>query len=320
MATHAHWAGLCFLYVVWGAGYPAADVMLESIPPLLGIAARSLVAGAVLLAIAGARRPKLAATPGELGWAAVVGIMLMFTNGLIVAGQQHVPAGVAALIAGSLPLWIVGLQAIGSGRPSALDAIGVAVGFGGLALLVAPGGIEGGAPLGAIGLIVGSTAVQAGGTLTAQRVPLPADAFTTMAVGMIAAALALGALGVALGEAPPATLEPSALVAWLFLAGPVAIGGYLTFTWLLRRMPAVTVSTYAYVNPVVALLLAWALLGDAVTGGTLAGAALIVAAVAFVLARPGGRDESSVGPAQGRVPASARRRPRHGHIRYSASQ
>jgi drug/metabolite transporter (DMT)-like permease len=291
--TRAHWAGLAFLYVVWGAGYPAAEVMLESIPPLLGIAARSLVAGAVLLAIASVRSPRLAATPSELGWAAVVGLMLMFTNGLIVVGMQDVPAGIAALIAGSLPLWIVLLQAR---RASALDAIGVAVGFCGLALLVAPGGVEGGAPLGALALIVGSTALQAGGTLTAQRVPLPADAFTTMAVGMLAAALGMGALGVAVGETPPATLEPSALLAWLFLAGPVAIGGYLTFTWLLRRVPAVTVSTYAYVNPVVALLLAWALLGQAVTGGTLAGAALILAAVAFVLARTGAGDEAGAGP------------------------
>src|ERR687896_526874 len=117
--TRVHWAGLAFLYVVWGAGYPAAEVMLESIPPLLGIAARSLVAGAVLLAIASVRSPRLAATPSELCWAAVVGLMLMFTNGLVVVGMQDVPAGIAALIAGSLPLWIVLLQAR---RASALDA------------------------------------------------------------------------------------------------------------------------------------------------------------------------------------------------------
>jgi drug/metabolite transporter (DMT)-like permease len=251
-------------------------------------------------------------SPRELGWAALVGAMLLFTNGLIVVGQQDVGAGIAALIAGSLPLWVVLLQAR---RASGVDAIGVAVGFGGLALLVAPGGIAGGAPLGAIALIVGSTALQAGGTLTAQRVPLPADAFTTMAVGMIAAGLGLGALGVAAGETPPASPEPSALLAWLFLAGPVAIGGYLTFAWLLRRMPAVTVSTYAYVNPVVALLLAWALLGESVTGATLLGAALIVAAVAFVLARTG-RDEDACAQPRPRP----RARVRHGHMRYSASQ
>jgi drug/metabolite transporter (DMT)-like permease len=277
-----HWAGLAVLYLVWGAGYPAAEVMLESIPPLLGMAGRSLVAGVVLLAIARVRRARFGASPRELGWAVVAGLLLLFTNGLIVVGQQEVPAGVAALIAGSLPLWIVLLQAR---RASGLDVLGIAVGFCGLALLVAPGGIEGGAPLAAIALIVGATALQAGGTLTAQRVALPRDAFMTMGVGMLAAALALGALGAAVGEAPPASVETSALLAWLFLAGPVAIGGYLVFTWLLRRMPAVTVSTYAYVNPVVALLLAWALLGEGVTTGTLAGAALILAAVAFVLAR-----------------------------------
>ena len=288
MATRAHWAGLAFLYVVWGASYPAAEVMLESIPPLLGMAGRSLAAGAVLLAIARVRRPQVDASPRELGWAVLVGMMLVFTNGLIVVGMRDVPAGVAALIAGSLPLWIVVLQGVGTGRTSAADAIGVAVGFGGLALLVAPGGIEGGAPLGAIALIVGSTALQAGGTLTAERVALPADAFTTFAVAMIAAGLGMAALGVALGEALPGSVAMSALLGWLFLAGPVALGGYLTFAWLLRRMPAVTVSTYAYVNPVVALVLAWALLGEAVTPGTLGGAGLILAAVAFVLARTGG--------------------------------
>jgi drug/metabolite transporter (DMT)-like permease len=292
MATRT-WVGLAFLYVVWGAGYPAAAVMLESIPPLLGMAGRSLVAGAVLLAIACARSSLPAVAPRELGWAAVVGIMLLLTNGLIVVGQQEVPAGIAALIAGSLPLWVVVLQ---PGRAALRDAAGVAAGFAGLALLVAPGGIEGGTPLGAVALIVAATAVQAGGTLMAQRVPLPADPFTMMGVGMVAAALGLGALGVAAGEAPPSSPEASALLAWLFLAGPVAIGGYLTFTWLLRRLSAVTVSTYAYVNPVVALLLAWALLGETVTGWTLAGAALILAAVASVLARPGGPDEAGAEP------------------------
>jgi drug/metabolite transporter (DMT)-like permease len=273
MAMRAHWTGLGFLYLVWGAGYPAAAVMLESIPPLLGMAGRSLAAGAVLLAIARIRGGPLEAAPRELGWAALVGMMLMFTNGLIVVGMQDVPAGVAALIAGALPLWIVVLQAIGTRRPSATEAIGVGIGFAGLALLVAPGGIAGGAPLVAIALIVGSTALQAGGTLTAQRVPLPADACAAMGVAMIAAAFALGVLGMAVGETPPSSPGATAVVAWLFLAGPVALGGYLTFTWLLRRMPAVSVSTYAYVNPVVALVLAWALLGESVTNTTLLGAA-----------------------------------------------
>jgi drug/metabolite transporter (DMT)-like permease len=279
--SRTHWAGLAVLYLVWGAGYPAAEFMLESIPPLLGMAARSLVAGVVLLAIARVRGC-FEASPRELGWAVVAGLLLLFTNGLIVVGQQEVAAGVAALIAGSLPLWIVLFQARCASLP---DVLGVAVGFCGLALLVAPGGIEGGAPLAAIGLIVAATALQAGGTLTAQRVALPRDAFMTMGVGMLTASLALGLLGVAVGEAPPSSVTTNAALAWLFLAGPVAIGGYLVFTWLLRRMPAVTVSTYAYVNPVVALLLAWALLGEGVTAGTLAGAALILAAVAFVLGR-----------------------------------
>ena len=288
--TRAAWAGLAFLYVIWGAGYPAAEVMLESIPPLLGMAARTLAAGTVLLAIALLRRraTHLGASPSELGWAVVVGMLLVFTNGLIVVGMGEVPAGTAALIVGSMPLWIVVLQSIGGRRASALDAIGVAIGFGGLALLVAPGGMEGGAPIASIALIVTATALQAGGTLTAQRVPLPADPLTTVAVGMIAAALCMSLLGFALGEASDLAsgqLAPSAVLAWLFLAGPVALGGYLTFIWLLRRMPAMTVSTYAYVNPVIALLLAWALLGHAVTGATLLGAALILAAVAFVLAR-----------------------------------
>ena len=288
--TPATWAGLAFLYVIWGAGYPAAEVMLESIPPLLGMAARTLAAGTVLLAIALLRRrdTHLGASPSELGWAVVVGLLFVFANGLVAVGMMDVPAGVAALIAGSMPLWIVVLQSIAARRASAHEAIGVAIGFGGLALLVVPGGIEGGAPIGAIALIVTATAMQAGGTLTAQRVPLPADPLTTVAVGMITAALAMCSLGLALGEAPDLAsgpLAPSALLAWLFLAGPVALGGYVTFIWLLRRMPAMTVSTYAYVNPVIALLLAWALLGQAVTGTTLLGAAMILAAVAFVLAR-----------------------------------
>jgi len=289
-AAWAPWAGLGFLYLVWGAGYPAGEVMIGSIPPLLGMACRSLLAGVVLLAIAGVRRRRVssAASRRELGWAVVVGLLLIFTNGLIILGMRHVTVGVAALIAGSLPLWVVVLQSIGSRRAAAADVTGVALGFAGLALVVAPSGTAGGVQLGSVALIIAAAALQAAGTLTAQRVALPADSCTTLGIGMLASAVSLAAIGLAGGEgAELASRRPdlAAVLSLLFLAGPAALGGYLTFLWLVDRMPATTVSTYSYVNPLVAVFLAWALLSEPVSTATLLGGALILAAVGLLLAR-----------------------------------
>ena len=311
--ARAPWAGLVFLYIVWGAGYPAAEVMIGSIPPLLGMAGRSLVAGAVLMAISGVRRRRVASSPSrrELGWAVIVGLLLIFTNGMIIVGMRHVPVGVAALIAGSLPLWIVVLQGVGMRRAAAADVAGVALGFAGLALIIGPAGTAGGARVASMVLIIAAAALQAGGTLTAQRVALPADAFTTLGIGMLASAVGLAAVGLAAGEGSElASQRPQlgAVLALAFLAGPAALGGYLTFVWLLGRMPATTVSTYSYVNPLVAVILAWALLNEPVSTTTLLGGALILTAVGIMLARTA-RPAPACQLGQGRV-GSRSSRPR----------
>jgi drug/metabolite transporter (DMT)-like permease len=281
------WRGvpaLCLLtvWIAWGGTYPAIRVMVETVPPLLGTSVRFLVAGAVLAAaLAGLGR--LRATRRELVGAGVVGTVILGDIGVLAVAEQEVPAGLAALIIASVPLWIVLLQ-LGAHEPVARRTlVAVLTGLAGIGLLVEPGGE---APVGWLLVLVAAAAVEAAGQFFSRSTPLPADPLVNGTVQLLAAGLALGAAGLALGEA--AELRASAfstdsLLAFAYLVVPGSIVAYTAFTWLLRNVPIATVSTYAFVNPVVAVAAGWALLGERVTAEMAVGGALIVGSVALVI-------------------------------------
>jgi drug/metabolite transporter (DMT)-like permease len=279
---------LCLLtvWIAWGGTYPAIRVMVETVPPLLGTSVRFLVAGAVLAAVL-ALAGRLRATRREVAGAALIGTVILGDIGVLAVAEQEVPAGLAALIIASVPLWIVLLQ-LGAREPVARRTVAaVLAGLAGMGLLVDPGGE---APVGWLLVLVAAAAVEAAGQFYSRFTPLPVDPLANSTIQLLAAGVGLGIAGLALGEAgdlDASAFSSDSLLAFAYLVVPGSILAYTAFTWLLRNAPITTVSTYAYVNPVVAVTTGWALLGERVTPQMAVGGAVIVGSVALVIrARP----------------------------------
>lgn len=278
------------IYVVWGSTYLAIRVMVETIPPLLGAGVRFLVAGGILYAWVAWRRPSSALhiTRRQLLGAAVVGLLLVFGgNGLVTVAEQEVPSGLAALLIASEPLWVILLRAAaGRERVPSATLVSVAVGFVGVALLVLPGERPEGAPLGYSLLVVLAALLWATGSFTASRVDRPADLLATTAWQMLIGGAFMTLVGLALGDAGEldlAAVSAESALALVFLVFVGSIAAFTAYNWLLQHVAISTVSTYAFVNPLIAVLLGWLILSEEVTAFVVVGTAVIVAAVAVVV-------------------------------------
>jgi drug/metabolite transporter (DMT)-like permease len=278
------------VYLAWGATYPAIRVMVETVPPLLGTAARfaaaGLLMGTILLVRGGPRRFML--SHKQLLGASAVGAVILGDIGLLALAEQEVPAGLAALIIASVPLWIVVLRLLDHQRPERTTLAAVAVGFAGVALLASPTGGTDSPPVGWLLLLVAAAAIEAVGQFWSQRTELPSDLLVSATVQLLAAALALAVAGIALGEMSEVVsqrVSRDSLLAFAYLVVPGSIVAYVAFVWLLANAPISTVSTYAYVNPLVAVFLGWALLSEKVTLAIAAGAAAVLLSVALILRR-----------------------------------
>jgi drug/metabolite transporter (DMT)-like permease len=279
------WSGLWTVYLVWGSTYLAIAVMVETMPPLLGAGARFVVAGAVMLAVLALRR-RVRPTRGQLLSALLVGTLLMGANAVVTVAEQEVPSGLAALLIASIPLWVIVMRRLAGERVSRRSAGAVLVGFAGVALLLKPGEQSGEATLLGLGACVFAAVMWAGGSFASPRVRLPADPLVSTGWQMLLGGLVCLVAGLAAGEAPdvaPAAFSVRSVVAFAYL---VAFGSWVAFTayaWLLQSAPISKVSTYAYVNPVVAIVLGWLVLDEVITPVTLVGAAIIVLSVALVV-------------------------------------
>jgi drug/metabolite transporter (DMT)-like permease len=290
------WLGplaLTTIYVVWGSTYLAIRVMVEDIPPLLGAGVRFVIAGAILYAWLVWRRPPTARamTGRQLVGTAVVGLLLMFGgNGLVTVAEQEVPSGLAALLIASVPLWVIVLRvSYGRERVPSSTLISVAVGFAGVALLVLPGDRPEGAPLGWSLLVVAAAVLWASGSFAANRVERPRDVLTATAWQMLLGGGAMVVVGLAVGEAAEldfAEISLDSAAAFVFLVFIGSIAAFTAYNWLLRHVAISTVATYAFVNPVIAVFLGWLILSEEITAFVVAGTAVIVASVAFVVLSP----------------------------------
>jgi drug/metabolite transporter (DMT)-like permease len=310
-----HVIALGIVYLAWGGTYPAIRVMVETAPPLVATGVRFIVAGVLLygwLLVRGGR-DRVRLPRRETAGAAIVGMVILGDIGLLALAEQEVPAGLAALIIASVPLWIVLLRLAAGERPARLTLAAVVAGLAGVALLVAPGGGSG-APLGWLLLLVGAAAIEATGQFFSPRAPLPADALVSTAVQLLAAGAMLAVAGLAAGEKiDPGRFSGDALLAFAYLVGPGSLVAYAAFVWLLANVPISTVSTYAYVNPVVAVFVGWALLDEEITPAIAAGALAVLASVALIVrdrdrAAPSGTPRSRSSPAAPRACAAPRRR------------
>jgi drug/metabolite transporter (DMT)-like permease len=277
------------VYLVWGSTYLAIRVALQSIPPFTMAAARFLTAGALLYAWArwrGAPRPRAVEWRSSL---ILGGLLLLGGNGGVVWAEQKVDSGLAALLVSTEPLWIVILVWLQMGnRPRWRVAGGLLLGFAGVALLLRPAGGAVSHLAGAVVLLLAAGS-WATGSLYALRAPQPRSPLLATAMQMLAGGGLLLIAGLVMGE--PAHFHPGQVTAvsfgaLLYLVVFGALIGFSTYVWLLRAAPPVLASTYAYVNPVVAVFLGWAILHEPLSRGTLAAAAVILAGVALIASSP----------------------------------
>jgi drug/metabolite transporter (DMT)-like permease len=294
---------LLIVYVVWGSTYLAIAVADRTLPPLLMLAVRFALAGGLLYAWSAWRGDVRRARPGRREWvaAAVVGGLLLFVDtGGIAWAEQRVASGQTALLVAAVPLFAALLDRTFFGIRLSLGALaGIATGLLGVALLVGQSAHVD--PVGAA-VIIGVAFAWAAGSAYARVAPLPAAPFLSAAMQMLCAAAFLAVAGVAMGElgrVHPAAITAGSVAAFGFLVVFGSIVAFTAYGWLLRSgASSVLVSTYAYVNPAVAVLLGWLFVGETVAGRELAAGAVILASVGvLVLARaPDGREESPLLP------------------------
>ena len=319
----AIWAGLLTLYFVWGSTYIAIRLGVETIPPFLMAASRFLVAGAILLtweALAARRirndpsvpladRPR---RPNRREWrdSAIVGAALLFGGmGMVALGEKTVPAGIAAILIALLPVWVAVLGRIffGERLPAAVIA-GIAIGFAGVVILVGPFGGTGGNlafdEFGLLCLLISPLCWGAGSLYSSHRAVLPRRPLTATGLQMICGGGLLLVGSILVGELSTFDIAAVSTRSWLGLLYLTTIGslvGFTTYVWLLRVAPLPKIATYAYVNPVVAFVLAGILLGEAIDPRTLLAGAVIVFAVALIVTARG-RAARGSGPATEAIP------------------
>jgi drug/metabolite transporter (DMT)-like permease len=278
------WAALWTVYIVWGSTYLGIELAVETIPPLVAVGARFLAAALLMFCFTAWRRGPgvLRVSPRELGSCALVGALLPSANGLLFIAERHVATGLASLIVGSVPLWVVVLRTATRDRPPAASLAGVLVGFGGLALLVRPGG---GAPLWALLLVLCSAVMWATGSFLSSRLPMPRDSFAATAYEMVVGGLILLPIGLATTHPHVSQFSARSVFGWVYLVSFGSVIGFTAYVWLLDNAPVSKVATYAYVNPVVAIALGAIVLHESLTWTIGLGAALILACVAVVVRR-----------------------------------
>ena len=288
------WAALWVVYLVWGSTYLVIKLAVRTLPPLLTAGTRFVAAAAILAAVLTVARRSLRVERREALSAAGLGIALLALGvGMVHVAETRIDSGVAAMIAGSVPLQIVIWRVLARERVPRATAIAALVGLGGLALVVGPGGLEGGSA--AVGLLVmlGASLSWSRGSFVSRRLALPSDPFVATVYEMLGGGLVLVVAGLAAGEASALdreALQAGPIAAWAYLAVFGSVVGFSAYAWLLGHAPISQVVTHQYVNPLVAVGLGALILDERPGIATLAGAALIVAAV-VVTARYEGRSE-----------------------------
>jgi len=281
--------GLAFfsVYVFWGMTYLAMRVAVVEIPPHLMAGVRFLLAGALLYAWA---RHRGDGPPTLEQWraATIIGAFLLLGGNATVAwAEERVPSGLAAVLIAVAPIWMVGMEwARGGSRPSKRVIAGLALGLIGVGLLVSPGddpksGVD---LVGAVMLILAS-ASWAWGSVISKSAPLPKSPFLATSMEMITGGVLLLVIAAAAGQLSDFNLSKvssEAAIAWVYLVIFGSLVGFTAYIWLLGHTSIAKAGTYAYVNPIVAVLLGWAILGEPITTRTVVATFVILAGVALV--------------------------------------
>jgi drug/metabolite transporter (DMT)-like permease len=285
-------AAFAAVYVVWGSTYLAIRYAVESIPPLMMGGTRFLVSGAILYVWARARGTP---SPNRKEWrdATIAGVlMLCFGNGAVSWAEQHLPSGLVALLVAVVPLWMVLVDwARPSGvRPRVMVLLGVGVGFVGLMMLVGGGaGSAHSASLTAAVVLVGASLAWAVGSVFNRYSTRPASAAMATGSQMLGGGLGLllaGVLGGEMSRLHISQITPASWLGWAYLVTFGSLVGFTAYIYLLGAVSPAKASTYAYVNPIVAVFLGWAVAGEVVSSTTLTAAAVTLSGVAMITLAP----------------------------------
>ena len=287
------WLALLVLYFVWGSTYLGIAVAVETIPPFLMAAARFGIAGTVLLVWSLLRARGSFVAPSKREWrdSIIVGTLLLGGGmGMVAYGEQTVPSGITALLVAMMPVWVAifGRTFLGQRLPR-LATVGIVVGFLGVAILAAPtivGGTGALDPLGLVAIIISPIAWSLGSLFASHRATLPRQPLVATGVQMVSGGVVLaimGGLAGDFGRFDPGATSGESIVAFAYLT---VIGSLLAFTaygWLLRVAPLPLVATYAYVNPVVAVVLGAFVRHEPIDPRTVVAGVVIVGAVALIV-------------------------------------
>ncbi len=278
------------IYVIWGSTYLAIRFTIETLPPLISGGLRFLVAGIILYLFI--RLKTKTPHPTKVQWrsAAIIGgFLILGGNGNVVLAEQSVPSGVAALIIATIPVWMVILEWLWlkQRRPSVTTWVGIGLGFLGVSLLIVPDLTSKAyhlPPIGVLGLLLGAL-LWSIGSLYAKRLDLPSSAILATSMEMMLGGIFLIMAGFMRGEwasIHPENFSTKSILALVYLTLCGSLWGFTAYIWLLKNVGAVRVSSYAFVNPVVAIFLGCLLAGERLNAQILTAAMMVVAAVCII--------------------------------------
>ena len=282
-------AAFASIYLVWGSTYLAIRYAIETIPPFIMGGIRFLISGALLYLWA---RSRGAPRPTRLHWRNAIiagGFLLLGGNGAVMWAEQVVPSGLTALLVSILPFWLVIIEWVRPPRrrPSGLVLVGLVLGFIGIIVLVGPSDVGGHgdvSPLGALVLILGSLS-WAIGSFWSRDAQLPESGLLTTGMEMLGGGVLLLLVGMLAGEFSHFDIHGVSHASAVGLVYLITFGSLLGFTsyiWLLDKVSPARLGTYAYVNPIVAVLLGWAIAGERLSVQTGVAAAIVICAVALI--------------------------------------
>jgi len=284
------WLALLALYVVWGSTYLAIRFTVETIPPFLSAGIRFLISGIILLIW---RRTAGDAMPTKRQWISttIIGVLLLLGgNGLVSFAEKQVPSGIAALIIGSVPMWLVLIEALRPGgvKPNWQAILGLVVGFGGIFLLVGPAELTGGAhalhPLGIFALLLAAF-LWSVGSIYSRSADLPPSSLMATGAEMFTGSIAIFAFSGLVGEwngFDPAAISTRSWLGLIYLITIGSLVGFVSYIWLLKNAPVTLVATYAYVNPLVAVLLGAWLADETINARILVAGLVIIGSVVLI--------------------------------------
>ena len=286
------WLPLITVWIVWGTTYLGTSAMVQTIPPLLGAGSRYFVGGiALAVMVAVAKGPRaLRVSRRQLLATAIAGLGIIGIWGAIVPlSLEHIPGGIAALIAASVPLWIVLLRVIGGDRIGWRTAVGVVIGIAGVGAMLLPGGIAP-VPGATAESVVFWSAAMVVASLTwsffsfrARSLDLPADVLIGTVYQLLWCGAGIFLVGLIVGErVDPINYSQASVAGWMWLVVASVIG-YVSYTYLIQNVPLSLVSTFAFVNPVVAVLLGWLVLGEPFSRSVIIGLLVVVSGTALVV-------------------------------------